>query len=62
MISASLRSVSSIGSGTDSSSADAYRHATAYGCATVSTVISATVMNADAADAGAPTAICERIG
>jgi len=64
----SVSSVSSVGSRTDGSSADAYRHSTAYGCATVNTAtvssaaISAAVMNASAANTGAPTAICERIG
>ncbi len=54
MVSAALRSVRS---GTDGSSANAYRHSTAYGCATVNTAaISAGVM-----DTSAPTAICERI-
>ena len=55
-------SVSSVGSGPDGSSADAYRHSTAYGCATVNTAaIDACVMNASAANTNAPTAICERI-
>ena len=54
-------SVSSVGSGTDGGSADAYRHSTAYDCATVSTAISTAVMNANAANTNAPTAICERI-
>ena len=65
-------SVSSVRSGTDGSSADAYRHSTAYGCATVNTAaigsapigaaaISAAVMDANAANTSAPTAICERI-
>jgi hypothetical protein len=62
IVSAALRSVSSIGSGTDGSGADAYRHATAHGYAAVSTAISAAVMNADTANTDAPTAICERIG
>jgi hypothetical protein len=57
-----LRSVSAIGSGTDGSGADAYRHATAHGYAAVSTAISAAMMNADTANTDAPTAICERIG
>ena len=62
-----ITSVSSVGSGTDGSSADAYRHSTAYGRATVNTAtissaaISAAVINASAANASAPTAICERI-
>src|SRR5258705_13972467 len=57
-----ITSVSSVGSGTDGSSADAYRHSTAYGCATVNTAaIDACVMNASAANTNAPTAICERI-
>ena len=62
IVSAALRSVSSIGSGTDGSGADADRHATPHGRATVSTAISAPVMNADAANTGASTAICERVG
>ena len=46
----------------DGSSADAYRHSTAYGCATVNTAaISAAVMDTNAANTSAPTAICERI-
>ena len=62
MVSAALRSVSSVRSGTDGGSADAYRHSTAYGCATISNAaISAAVMNANAANTNAPTAICERI-
>jgi hypothetical protein len=57
-----IASVSSIGSGTDGSSADAHRHSTAYGCATVNTAaIDACVMNASAANTNAPTAIRERI-
>jgi len=57
-----LRSVSSVRSGTDGSSADAYRHSTAYGCATVNTAaINAAVMDTNAANTNAPTAICERI-
>jgi hypothetical protein len=60
--SAALRSVSSVRGGTDGSSADAYRHSTAYGCATVnSAAISAAVIDASAANTSAPTAICERI-
>ena len=53
----------SVHTGTDGSSADAYRHSTAYGCATVNTAsissaaISAAVINATAGN----TAICERI-
>ena len=63
MVSAALRSVSSVRSGTDGGSADAYRHSTAYGCATVNTAaIDACVMNASTANTNAPTAICERIG
>ena len=58
MVSAALRTVSSIGSRTDGSSANTDRYAAAYGYAAVS----AAVMNSDAANAGAPTAICERIG
>ena len=55
--------VSSVGSGTDSSSTDAYRHSTAYGCATVNTAaIDACVMNASTANTNTSTAICERIG
>ncbi len=62
MVSAALRSVSSVRSGTDGGSADAYRHSTAYGCATVNTAaIGAAVMDTNAANASAPTAICERI-
>ncbi len=61
MVSAALHSVSAIGSGTDGSGADTDRHATAYGCATVSTAISTAVINAGAADTSAPTAICECI-
>jgi hypothetical protein len=57
-----ITSVSSVGSGTDGSSADTYRHSTAYGCATVDTAaISAAVINAGAANSNAATAICERI-
>ena len=62
-----MTSVSSVGSGTDGGSADAYRHSTAYGRATVNTAaissaaISAAVINASAANTSAPTAICERI-
>jgi hypothetical protein len=55
-------SVSSVGSSADGSSPDAYRHATTYGCATINTgAICASVMNANAANAGAPTAIGEGI-
>ena len=62
MVSAALRSVSSVRSGTDGGSADAYRHSTAYGCATINTAaICAAVINAGAANTSAPTAICERI-
>ena len=58
-----VSSVSSVGSSANGSSADAYSHSTAYGCATVNTAaIDACVMNASAANANAPTAICERIG
>ena len=50
--------VSSVGSGTDSSSTDAYRHSTAYGCATVNTAaIDACVMNASTANTNTSTAI-----
>jgi len=57
-----LRSVSSVRSGTDGSSADANRHSTAYGCATVNTAaINAAVMDTNAANTNAPTAICEGI-
>jgi hypothetical protein len=62
IISAVWRGISSVGSGTDGSSADADRHATAHGCATVSTAIGAAVINAGAANTNAPTAICECIG
>jgi hypothetical protein len=52
----------SVGSSADGSSADAYRHATTYCCATINTgAIRASVMNANAADADPPTAICEGI-
>ena len=63
IVSAAWRvSVSSVGSRADGSSANAYRHSTAYGCATVNTAaIDACVMNASAANANAPSAICERI-
>jgi len=62
IVSAALRSVSSVRSGTDGSSTDAYRHSTAYRCATVNTAaISAAVIDASAANTSAPTAICERI-
>ena len=63
-----MTSVSSVGSGTDGGSADAYRHSTAYGCATVNTAaigraaIGAAVINASAGNTSAPAAICERIG
>ena len=57
-----MRSVSSVRSGTDGSSADAYRHSTAHGCATVNTAaISAAVIDTSAANTSAPTAVCERI-
>jgi hypothetical protein len=59
----SVSSVSSVGGSSDGSSADAYRHSTAYGCATVNTAaVTAAVINASAANSNAPTAICERIG
>lgn len=62
IVSAVLRaSVSSVGSRTDGSCADAYRHSTAYGCATVSTAVCAAVIDTSAANTNAPTAICERI-
>jgi hypothetical protein len=53
---------SSVGSGADGSSANTYRHATAYGCAAVNAAaIDACVMNTNTAYASASTAICERI-
>ena len=56
--------VSSGGSSADRSSADAYRHSTAYGCATVNTAtVDAAVINASAAHTNAANAstICEGI-
>ena len=56
-----MRSVSSVRSGTDGSSADAYRHSTAYGCATINaTAIDTTVVNANATNSNA-SSICESV-
>jgi hypothetical protein len=63
-----ITSVSSVGSSADGGGPYAYRHATTYGYATISTAtissatISASVMNASAANAGAPTATAIREG
>jgi hypothetical protein len=59
-----IASVSSGGSSADRSSADAYRHSTAYGCAAVNAAtVCAAVINASAAHARAANAstICEGI-
>jgi hypothetical protein len=54
--------VGSVGSCADGNGPNAHRHATTYGRAAINTgAIRSSVMNANAADADAPTAICEGI-
>jgi hypothetical protein len=48
IVSAPISSVSSVSSGTDCSSSDAYRHSTGYGSTTVTSTIDTTTINASA--------------
>jgi hypothetical protein len=61
IVSAAISSVSSGGSCADRGSSDAYRYATAYGCATVdATAIDTTVVNTGATSSNA-SSVCEGV-
>jgi hypothetical protein len=61
IVSAARRVICSCSGSTDGSSANAYRHSTAYGCTTVDpTAIDTTVVNASATNSNA-SSICEGV-